>query len=288
MPAAVVFSLAIAFQSILNRATTGGMFTGAYMLYERQYFSSPMFWFQSLGDSKSYQQPILDLFYNDQIRPSVERFSFWPYAFVVRMLTFIKLFSYFFVLLIPVAFFGKKGRLPVLACLFGFIASLLPVYNYPHYFGPIAGVGIIAIVCGLEYLLQKVSHRLRPFIWCFMAGATAFMVVKLPQRWQWYRFDSSALVAFYSAIEDLEQRDERSVVLISVGHGAFTHLPLVYNDANWHDAKVLRAHDLGERDLELIAAFPDRVFWQMHISELGVKIRPIYRPGDVLPTFDGQ
>ncbi|MDP0498961.1 MAG: hypothetical protein Q7P63_02570 [Verrucomicrobiota bacterium JB022] len=289
MPAGVLFAATVVFQLVLNSAVTGNPLQSPYILYEERYSFTPLFWFQPIAESRNYTQPILDLFYNDQIYPMVKNFTFMSRGLPTAVSTFIKLFAWSMIPYLLLALLHKQARLAAVTALIVLGASLLSFYNYPHYYGPIAGMGIVAIVSGHAIALQRLStKRLRLAWWGVGAIAVALVCVKLPQRWQWYKFDSPIVSAFYEALDQMEDVGQKSVALISIEHPSFTHLPLIYNEADWQNATVLRAHDLGARNVELIRAFPDRLFWRLRITGQGIRIQLLYRPGDPLPAANAE
>jgi hypothetical protein len=167
------------------------------------------------------------------------------------------------VMLVPVGVLGLKGRRWLLAAMLPlFVLLYFPyVFFIRHYAVIVIPAGIMMIVLGV-HVLSDFSPRLRPHVQTFLVlGIVALLVSS------WPAFNRTARDEYMPA-DALRSIDARlanlphtpAIVLFHFTPGDQTDLEPVYNaEVVWpDDANVIRAHDLGDKNVELFKYYVQR------------------------------
>jgi hypothetical protein len=176
------------------------------------------------------------------------------------------------ILLIPLSLPAlTRRRAVVMAAGPLFLLLYVPyVFFFPHYVLTAAAAVIVAILAGArgaEFLLPRHRDAVAVGMALFIGGLA---VAALPQFDPYIRdtaFDSEKLAKVNAALATIPP-DQRAVVLFTFDPGRDISTEPVYNvDVAYPDeARIVRAHDLGPRDGEIIGYYaarqPGRVFYR--------------------------
>jgi hypothetical protein len=80
---------------------------------------------------------------------------------------------------------------------------------------------------------------------------------------------------FDRVVANLERDPGRDLVFVSYDPKATIHAEFVFNAADFHDSSIVWARDLGDRDAELAAHFPDRRLWRLHVAPDEMALQPV-------------
>jgi 4-amino-4-deoxy-L-arabinose transferase-like glycosyltransferase len=147
--------------------------------------------------------------------------------------------------------------------------SLYPIF-LPHYFLPLAPVVAVLVMAGLKQTALALPWAGR--LWhglCVagvLVGLTAFSAKPYTAGMDRPQWD-----AIRQAVETVQAEGERAVILFHQPESDWFVEP-VYNvaTARPEDARVIRANDLGPRNVELFEYFasrqPDRIVWRYDVD----------------------
>jgi hypothetical protein len=177
----------------------------------------------------------------------------------------------FLIILLPPALLMLDRRGWVIAfalpCWVGL--SMLYVFQLAHYAVVIAPVLAMLVVCGIEAMRQswpKFSASIAAFF------TLAIIILSVTETAELNRFvkdewiDPSALLVANKVVHDLPQKP--AVILFKYDPSLSSEIEPVYNiDVAWpDDAPVIRAHDLGPRNVELFNYYalhqPNRAIYE--------------------------
>jgi hypothetical protein len=196
----------------------------------------------------------------------------WKYApFYPRLLTLLVVTCW------VAAFYLTRRQNASARFLIGSIAILaagqsLTLWWWPHYGAPALPL-LLAVVATAA---QRVARRSPRFSARRLVGATAVIAVV-------HLSVLGFVVHAYGNNEDgaggsrgrrraevkerLEREPGKQLVFVRYADGYTVHDEWVYNPADLTTARVLFAHDLGDRNPELIAAYPNRTLWLATVSK---------------------
>jgi len=185
-------------------------------------------------------------------------------------------------LAIGALFRDRKMRWPLFALAVFFLALVPQVWNFPHYFAPMAGMLYVVLVQGMRHLrlwkwqgrpVGAAVVRSIPVLCAAMVLIrVAAVVAHTPVDGAWPRgnLDRTQLV------QKLKQIPGRHLVIVHYDmHPVLDRaLELVYNDADIDAARIVWARDMGPQNLELIQYFRDRHVWLVNGSESPLRLIP--------------
>lgn len=283
LPASLMLGLAVCFQLRLNQAITGSLWHYPYTFYEDAFPSHSAFVFGKSVSVKAVVQPIFAAFLEDH-HATLSSYRLVPHGVLSVWTGFGDLFSWICGPFILICLFVRGARFMPLMVLVSFFGAMVGCVHFPHYQAGISGVGIVAMVCGFEYLRERYAKRLRWLVVSLIMALLGAFAVKIPASWRACRFAPGPLPAITQAVNHISEYGAPSIVLISVEEADLVHLPLIWNPADWRNAKVLRAHDLGARNVELKKAFPERMFWKLRVSSRGVTLKLVTTEEELLES----
>jgi hypothetical protein len=188
------------------------------------------------------------------------------------------------IILIPVGLLAIRGRSRgvLLATIpLSLFAYSLYAFSVPHYLVIAAPAGALAVILGIEATRSCWPVR-RGFIEVFLTLSIVGVVcTQLPQLNRFIlddMFRPTEPRQIADALARLPQTP--AVVLFHFTPGADNiHIEPVYNTdvARIDDAPVIRAHDLGDRNIEIFRHYPDRAFYLCKPRNSGPKFLGIGR-----------
>jgi hypothetical protein len=180
------------------------------------------------------------------------------------------------------AFYLTRRRNAAARFLVGTIAVLalgqsLTLWWWPHYGAPALPL-LLAVVATAA---QRLARRAPGFTARRLAAATAVIAVV-------HLSVLGFVVHAYGNNEDgaggsrgrrraevkerLEAEPGTQLVFVRYADGYTVHDEWVYNPADLNTTRVLFAHDLGDRNAALIAAYPNRTVWMATVSKDDVRL----------------
>jgi len=259
--AAIVLSAApfLCIQSIANRDITGHWFQTPFRLYADADYPGTALGFGDVDPTARPQSqlPQKQKLYIEKTLPLIEqhRLRNLPQILFQRVRLTLSLGATtpfpLLVILLPVALANRRSL--VLAPILLFIGLYaLYVYFFPHYVIVVAPAIIGGILLGAEQFVS-VRGALRLFI-----AATA--LAALPQLDPTMRDDMFDAPLLHAVDAELSGLTEPSVVLFAYSPARNVDEEPVYNaDVAWpDDARIIRAHDLGDQNSEIFRYYADR------------------------------
>lgn len=272
LPTTLVVAAGAAFLALHNRAVTGSWRTTAYVLYESSASGAPPFVWQTPRSPAPSARVTEHLRYAADMA-HFERARHNPLgAMRDRAAMTIAYFGGAAVactlLLVLFAPRRKALALPAASASLVFAAIASSSYYTPHYVGPIFPPLLVLVAAGAASLAAagRVPRAvaLASFLIVLVAGASS-----LVRR--------TTLEAVHGSPAFWAQR--RAVVLRELDRIPGTHLVFVryqprysarfewvHNDADLAQSRVLWAHDLGERNRELLSMEPQRTVWLLELD----------------------
>jgi hypothetical protein len=278
---------AVGFLLAMNQAITGDPFKLPHVVYSERYEVSKAFFFQDTRDGISFSRPEQQAFYSEKAEHHRYRAS--PEGFVktqVYKLWYQYRFHLGVLLLVPFICGIRRRHWhqpPLALAAAGIGASLLATslttYEHPHYIATTSGLLMLVITQGVRDLWQSPwwsTHGRRLLI---LAATAAFMVEPLfVAGWQIARPKSAFSERRAAHARTLEARGGRHVIFVAY---APDHVPgdeWVYNGAAIDDAPVVWAHDLGERNAQLMDYYKrlgqERQFWRLDADRTPTELQP--------------
>lgn len=182
------------------------------------------------------------------------------------------------------AFYLSSRRSPSARFMVGSIGVLavgqsLTLWWWPHYGAPALPL-LLAIIATT---LQRIARRSHAFDFRRVAAVTACIVIV-------HVSTLAAVASAYGNRDDgagsvrgvwraeirkrIEREPGKHLVFVHYSSDYTVHDEWVYNLADLNGAKVLFAHDLGQRNPELIAAYPNRATWLATVTTNAIHLAP--------------
>jgi hypothetical protein len=164
---------------------------------------------------------------------------------------------------------GWVGRVLLASGLMGVVAAATSWGSWPHYYAPVAGVGVLAGVLGLQVLWRargrwRIGGRSLALACCAGALAAAYAPFDedaLAERQTWGQDGT------FGDIRDARLAEVRAVqgdhlVFVHYPRNEFIHVDWVFNEADVPGARVVWATMLdGAQNAATLAAYPGRSVW---------------------------
>ncbi len=186
------------------------------------------------------------------------------------------IFSFFFfhytgivvLLAIPLCWSQKAGFL-LLPMIAAWIADVLIVPFMPHYIAPIAPIFVILqFLCLRALVLRLPEYRYKILV--FILLLLCIFIFQLKQRISVPEYINFDFLKFANQRMDIEstlrESDQYDCVLVRYSTSSSYLTEWVYNLSNTDEQHVVWAHDLGEKNIELMQYYPERRFWRLTVG----------------------
>lgn len=279
LAAASVFAVGAAWTSSYNRAVTGNPFLLPYILHDRQYNVTPVFWLMPMRPDRPFSHPRLASqhgadgwearFYD----PKQPRWRFLKNGLTGALRSSAKPLrvALILTLLAPFAWRDPRYRKMAVIAAAVLVALTIETYHLPHYAAPLWAAFALMVAVWAEYAWNLPSRKALGVALVIIALASPLVVQKsYPSQWLHLNANSAgddhtirgfeqraALIKQLSALEQLQL-----VIVRYPSPDWKVTEEWVYNGADIDQQTVVFAHDLGaEQDQQLLAYYPNRKAW---------------------------
>ena len=287
LAALLVFALGGAWTCYDNQAVTGHPFLLPYLLHDRQYNVTPVFWFLPLRPEPVYSHPRLESQHGTNgWEASVYRADQpWWRGLSTGLISSLEILGLslgapvLFTLLVPVAWRDPLYRKMVIVSGVFILALAVETFHYEHYAAPVFAALALMVAVWAEYAWKLKTGRLRVgaalVVLALLSTANSSLLFHVSH---WLRItpgtsasgsaSSGGHTAFAgdwaqrraALIHRLSALDRRQLVIVRYPSPDWNPLEeWVYNSADLDSQRVVFAHDLGvEKNRALLAYYPDR------------------------------
>ncbi len=277
-------------QLVFNHRVTGSFFETPFDFFTRQVYPHATYGFHgdNPADRPTWPLPQIQQAYDELAKgflrnhTPAQKLLQWRVEYLPNILQMLCPHSLLIVLL-PVGFLGLRGRRWLIAAIFPlFVLFYFPyVFFIKHYALTVIPCVLMMILLGVRVLSDRWAW-FRPHVLTFLViGISALLISGWPPFDRVAAdefFTSDALRSIDAQLSNLPHRP--AIVLFRFSSNNAVDLEPVYNaDVVWpDDAPIIRAHDRGEKNVELFRYYatrqPDRwvyLFDQANnsITELG-------------------
>jgi hypothetical protein len=272
LPTSLMVMAGAAFIALHNRAVTGSWRTAPYVLYEASASGAPPFVWQTPRAPNPIARVTERLRYASDMA-HYERARGNPFgAMRDRAAMSIAYFGGGVVActLLLVLFAPRRAALALPAASVLLVAAAIATSSYytPHYLGPIFPPLLVLMAAGAASLAAagRVPRAMAVagFVVVLFAGVSALTrksaletVHGSPSFWAQRR----------AAVQrELDRIPGKHLIFVRYGPRYAARFEWVHNDADLAQARVLWAHDLGERNAELLSMDPERRAWLLELD----------------------
>jgi hypothetical protein len=269
LPAVFIFTAAGAGMAYYNYRVTGDPLLMPYVVNQRQYSASPHLWILPLGAPPVYRHDSIRRLWLEWDRPLYFVARAHP-ATVVRSL-FGSVLPYFLnpIMALPVVIAVLLRRGPKV--FFVLVLAAIPAAGLlmeksllPHYFSPAAGLMLVLVLYGLQYLRAARVRGVRlgtsavvVFAGLFLTYAGFGMNFEIL-----YAPPSEFAVRRSEVSHELQAAGGRHLVIVRYTPKHSIHEEWVYNHPDIDNSAIVWARDMGtERNRELISYYQGRKVW---------------------------
>ena len=291
LPLAAVLLVTLIFMGYYNWRLAGNAFLFPHLLNSRTYRSAGLFLWDHPKPPLEYHNQQFEHFYNGWEREDYQ--NSWRDVWKVSAEKLTRTGSAYLwwgaLLLLPglpVAFFDRRIRLPLLIFLLGAAGFLVLIWSFPHYVAPLTCVMFLLLVRAMRHLrTMKVARR--PVGLTLSWAAVCLLAVDVAgsashhvcDRLEWTCAGDPRRAAIQEKLSHTPGKH-----LIMVRYSEAHNLPRnlhdewVYNGAEIDGAKVLWARELDdEQNAKLFAYFKDRQAWLVEPDTDNTELIP-YQP----------
>ncbi len=293
LPSVVVLAAGGFVAGWYNLRTTGHVTELPFMLYAKQYDLAPKFLMQAETPGKQYHNVTIATTHTYELKryreiramPLVKALYGQVEYYVGHCL--LQPFMGFALLVVAIPWARVRGRKKWLVLLFAAsLGAMLPeAWIQFHYTAPFTVVAVILLVAAARGLWYRLALAEMPTAARGLAFSAALMILFAPLMFH-YMGLRPRVTARGGLVRQLEARGGQHLVFVSYRDGWDYASEWVYNGASLDRGALLFAHDLGNRDEELIRQYPDRVAWKLVLGPGGADVR-LERYGqanEVVPT----
>lgn len=263
VPAGVILSCGLAAILYYNYRITAHPLLMPYALYQSQYGASPIFWVLPPGSPPIYRHEVLRRFWEDWDRPYYRLARQAPLRLLIQ---FAYTLLYFLTPVSALALFtaiflrwGRKVRFVLSIAGVVTAGILLERFSTPHYFAPAAGLVLLLVMLGVQFLRVKFGkHALTGFTILFFAAA-AIQASRLTAD----EYPHQVFIAHrQNVIRGLESKGARHLVLVRYAPDHNVLEEWVYNHADIDRSAIVWARDMGDAaNRELLDYYRGREIW---------------------------
>jgi hypothetical protein len=249
-PAGAILGCALASMLYYNFRVTGHPLLMPYILNQARNGASPIFWMMPLGRAPVYRSAVIQRYWLQWDLPYYRLAHSFP---PVVALFFLSMLRFFLTPISAISLFtaiflrgGRKVHTALAVAGAATAGLLLERYASPHYFAPAAGLVLLLVLLGVQYMRAKFGPRtLLVFAVLFFAGA-AIQASRLTDD----EYPHKLFTAHrQNVIRRLEGAGGRGAPQLVIVRYAAQHNVLeewVYNRADIDGAVIVWARDMGD------------------------------------------
>jgi hypothetical protein len=267
LPQAVILAAGVAWILTYNAAITGDPLTMPYAVHEREYGQCPLFLGQEPAHP-TYRHEQIERFHSDWAmvwyhwQSSLRGVLYTKYAVTLTNLKFFLPFSIAAGVLLVRPWRWRRVTPVVVIALAVYAASLVSIWNHPHYSAAIVPLLILAATAGLRRA-DIVGQRCHPWLRVGTALVALHVVVF---GWETAKHVSKPYEGWYDVraaiTEKLRELPGLDLVLVRYGDDHATHAEWVYNDADIDGSPIVWARSMdAASNEELLRYFRNRTVW---------------------------
>ena len=287
IPGVTIVAAGLMFLGYYNYRVTGAPWRLPYLEYEHRYAGTPYFIWQPPRPEPAFQNAALADYYHDYMVPLsrfygpplmvwVERVRLTAQNFLGPLLTVVAL--------VGVGLRPRGWTLIALASLgMSALAMILSYWFSSHYQAGAAALYLFLTVAGCRTLFFRLPRRARVFLpACLLLGiAQGFLL--------WSDSGVERDLRVYTVpnlrqqiINSLQTSGAHYLIFVRLEKPYLLHFSWVFNDARFDESPVLWCWDRGpEEDRLLLTRYPDRRATLLRVSDKGISLTPLNRPGPV-------
>jgi hypothetical protein len=268
IPAVLIFTAAGAGMAYYNYRVTGNPLVMPYLVNQRQYSASPHLWILPLGAAPVYRHDAIrrlwewdrSMYFAAREHPTKVVRSFFGFVLPYFL-------NPVMALLVVIAVLLRRGPKVFFALALAAVPAagiLLEKSIWMHYFSPAAGLMLVLVLYGLQYLRAARVRGVR-------LGTYALVIVAgISLTYTGFGIASEILYAppsaFAASRREVNQRLEaaggRHLVIVRYTPQHSIHDEWVYNHADIDSSAIVWARDMGtERNRELLEYYQGRKIW---------------------------
>jgi hypothetical protein len=261
LPAAAILASGLAAMGYYNYRLTGDPLLMPYSLHQTMYAASPIFWMAPLQPPPAYRHEIMRKFWVVLDKVIYDMAHASP-LFVVT--AFLGMLQFFLTPVSAAAVFtallrwSRKVRTVLAIVAFPTAGLLLERFSLAHYFAPAAGLILLLIMLGVQYLRVRFGARaVAVFAALFLASA-GIQAVRHPQEYFHKEFAANR----GDVVHRLAAEGGRHLVIVRYKPNHNLLEEWVYNRADIDSSAIVWARDMGEAgNRELLEYYRDRRIW---------------------------
>lgn len=283
-PCAAVLGVGLAGTMVYNQAVTGNPAKMPYVVYSRQYDTSPTFVFQSRRDNVIPPNAIFERFNMEFVNPHYDgKQSLDGWLKTRPQMTLIPLAPFFWpimpaLLWIPAALRSRKVRSAVAVVAVLILAQQAVIGALPHYLSPATGLILVTGLGCLRQLsaLRMGERRVGRALALSLLSLTPVLLLVVgmaripPGGWNYDRVRIQ---------QQLASTGQRHLIIVRYLPDHNVHDEWVYNAATIDESPVVWARELRpDQNLRLIEYYHDREIWLLEADEAPPQLRPYSTP----------
>jgi hypothetical protein len=285
--------------------TTGSPLRTPYAVDLETYDPAPLFPWQTLRASPSYNHAVIEEFYLDSMLEHYQYARRDPVVLALAKTMFLWAFFFGPVLTLPILMLAvvlpygmfykdvsHEARFLLIVCGICFLALLLPIYFFPHYAAPVTAAIYAAVLLAMRQVSRwelrgkptgRFIVRAIPAI-CFIlvllvVTARSVHISLPPPRWPSWCTRGLQLLDRARVEAHLEEYGGNHLAIVRYQQRHEPGTEWVYNRADIDNSRVVWARDMGkEKNRELLEYFKDRQVWLVEPDENPPRVSPY---GDV-------
>jgi hypothetical protein len=283
IPCFLICLAGFSWMAYYNYRVTGNPLLMPYVLYERMYAASPIFYLLHLPAEPVYRHEMLRKFWVEweklyylgtRHKPLRTVLSFW------EVLPFFASSLLFFPALAGVIAFAKNPKMRIVIGLLAALwaALLLEKSWLAHYFAPGAGLLLIPTMYSLRWVRVACGRGRRS------AGEAAILLFVVCCFCRGVFFESirnrrtrppTPQEQATKQVQAAGRKGERQLVIVRYLPYHNPHVEFVFNRADIDHSSIVWARDMGdEKNRELIAYYPDRQVWLLEPDSPSLTVTP--------------
>jgi hypothetical protein len=290
LPILMVLALTGTAMGIYNLTITGSALRLPYQVHVETYEIVPLFIWQDLRPEPVYYHQHIRDFHVSYISLYAELHSL--FGFLENNIAFIWMFGQYYlnvfaiplVAVLPVLMRWvlryRWGHLSLLVYSLLMVSSLTQTYTSLHYLAPITSLNYFFVLNAMRLWRWRHKRIGQLMVWLVpglaitaLLGSVVYGTIHKDDSSAWYLQRARLLT-------QLNQQQNRHLVIVSYGPQHFADHEWVYNEADIDRAKVIWAQDMNPaQNCKLIEYFKDRRIWLLEVGrdEPVPKLKPYPR-----------
>ncbi len=278
LPAIAILACGIAFIGYYNYRVTGDPILMPYALHQTTYGASPIFWLAPLPPLPIYRHDEIRKFWvgPDKLIYDLARSS--PF-FVLT--AFLGMLRFFLTPVSAMALFtsflrlGRKVKLALATLAVPVTGLLLERYALAHYFAPAAGLLLLLVMLGVQFLRVRFGRRVG---FGFAVVLIAVAGIQAAMRAQEY-FHRQFAENRANVAHALSAAGGKNLIFVRYKSNHNLLEEWVYNSADIDGSQVVWARDMGDSgNRELVEYYKNRKSWLLDADQLPMTPVPYAPP----------